>query len=393
MTTLIRAQGPRELLSYVPYRLGYRPQDSVVLVGLRPPRGRVGLVVRVDVADVADLEHGPQLARSVVGHLAADGAQRVVLVVYTDAPLRSGGVEASVARAAVEHCREAVEPHHGPVDVWVVASSGWYALDCAEDECCPPGGRPLRELESSEVGAHMVLAGAALADSREEALRIPRAGADERRRAARAARRVRDRARAGGPLDTWADPDATAVGRRVESLAEWRAAVARAAVHERERAAGEGPGAGNAAGLPPATVLGRLAAGLEAVPVRDAVLVSLVPGTGDLADRTVRGGDVDAGTARAIASIVDPAAGLAPDPAVTGPARSVLEAVVAHAPRGSTAPALTLLALLAWWHGDGGRAGRRLDEALAEDPTYRLALLLSSALDAGVPPGWIRADV
>ncbi|MFH6687299.1 DUF4192 family protein, partial [Cellulosimicrobium funkei] len=151
-----------------------------------------------------------------------------------------------------------------------------------------------------------------------------------------------------------------------------------------------GDGAG--AAVPAATVLGRLAAGQESVPVRDAVLLSLVPGTDDLPDRTVRGGDVDAGTGRAIAAVVDPGAGLAPDPAVTGPARAVLEAVVAHAPRGSTAPALTLLALVAWWHGDGGRARRRLAEALAEDPTYRLALLLASALDAGVPPGWVRAD-
>ncbi|WP_196217304.1 DUF4192 domain-containing protein, partial [Cellulosimicrobium composti] len=192
MTTVIRAQGPRELLAYVPYRLGYRPRDSVVLVGLRPPRGRVGLVVRVDVADLADLEHGPQVARSVVGHLAADGAQRVVLVAYTDAPLRTGGDGVARARAAVEHCREAVEPHVGPVEAWVVSSTGWYALDCAEDDCCPPAGRPLRDLESSEVGAHMVLAGTALADSREDALRLPRAGAEARRRAARAARRAHE---------------------------------------------------------------------------------------------------------------------------------------------------------------------------------------------------------
>ncbi|MET3977360.1 DUF4192 domain-containing protein [Cellulosimicrobium sp. TH-20] len=389
MTTLIRAQGPRELLAYVPFRLGYRPQDSVVLVGLRPPRGRIGLVVRVDVADAADVEHGPQLARSVVGHLAADGARRVVLVVYSDAPLRVAGVAAARARAAVEHCREAAEPHHGPVEAWVVSSTGWYALDCDEDDCCPPEGRSLRELESSEVGAHMVLSGAALADSREEALRIPRAGADARRRAARAARRVHDRARAEG---SGAGRDAGTAARSA-ALALWRAAVAQAAVHEASRADRPTPheGGGGAA-APAATVLGRLAAGLESVPVRDAVLLSLVPGTGDLPDRTVRGGDVDAGTGRAIAAVVDPGAGLAPDPAVTGPARTVLEAVVAHAPRGSTAPALTLLALVAWWHGDGGRARRRLDEALAEDPAYRLALLLASALDAGVPPGWIRAD-
>ncbi|MFI2569710.1 DUF4192 domain-containing protein [Cellulosimicrobium funkei] len=387
MTTLIRAQGPRELLAYVPFRLGYRPQDSVVLVGLRPPRGRIGLVVRVDVADAADVEHGPQLARSVVGHLAADGARRVVLVVYSDAPLRAAGVAAARVRAAVEHCREAAEPQHGPVEAWVVSSTGWYALDCAEDDCCPPEGRSLRELESSEVGAHMVLSGAALADSREEALRIPPAGADARRRAARAARRVRDRARSVAA----GDDVASRVAARVSALALWRTAVAQ--VVARDRARDGGPvddGAG--AAVPAATVLGRLAAGLESVPVRDAVLLSLVPGTDDLPDRTVRGGDVDARTGRAIAAVVDPGAGLAPDPAVTGPARAVLEGVVAHAPRGSTAPALTLLALVAWWHGDGGRARRRLAEALAEDPTYRLALLLASALDAGVPPGWVRAD-
>src|SRR5690606_1028130 len=319
MTTVIRAQGPRELLAYVPYRLGYRPRDSVVLVGLRPPRGRVGLVVRVDVADLADLEHGPQVARSVVGHLAADGAQRVVLVTYTDAPLRTGYTDAPLrtggdgvarARAAVEHCREAVEPHVGPVEAWVVSSTGWYALDCAEDDCCPPAGRPLRDLESSEVGAHMVLAGTALADSREDALRLPRAGAEARRRAARAARRAHERAARAAQAGE--DP----VDDRVRALALWRAAVALAAGPggrgADEGPADDGPGrpgraprAALAPEVPAAPVLGRLAAALGSVPVRDAVLVSLVLGTGDLADRTVRGADVDTGTGRAIAAIVD----------------------------------------------------------------------------------------
>jgi len=380
MTTLIRAQGPRELLAYVPYRLGYRPQDSIVLVGLRSPRGRVGLVVRVDVADLVDPDHGPRLARSVVGHLTADGARRVVLVLYSDALLDAGGPDAVRARAAVARCRDAAEPVHGAADTWVVTSSGWFGLDCDDPDCCPPGGRALRELESSEVGAHMVLAGHGLADSREEALRIPRASADARRRAARAARRVREQALAAAPD---ARGGADGLDHRVRALAAWRDAVALVARDE--------PGAPS--GGPTATELGRLAAGLESIPVRDAVLVSLVPGTGDLADRTVRGADVDAGTGAAIAAIVDPVVGLAPDPEVTGPARAVLEAVVAHVPRGRATPALTLLALVAWWHGDGSRASQRLDEALAEDSTYRLALLLASALDAGVPPGWIRADV
>ncbi|WP_251151458.1 DUF4192 domain-containing protein [Cellulosimicrobium sp. Marseille-Q4280] len=374
MSTLIRARGPRELLAYVPYRLGYRPHESVVLVGLRGPRGRVGLVARVDIADVADLEHGPQVARTVLAHLAADGASRAAVVVYTDAPLRAGGPEAARERAAVEHCRETVEARFGPTDVWVVTTTGWGCLDCDDPACCPAGGRPPSELESSEVGAHMVLSGASVADSREDAFRIQPAAPDARRSAARASRRARERSSERSTSD--------AVDRRPEGLVAWRRAVALAA----------GAPTGRSPDLPPA-LLGRVEAALDAVPVRDAVLLSLVPGVGDLPERTARGGgDVDAGTGEAIGRIVDPAVAVAPVPEETEPARVVLEAVVAHAARRRAAPALTLLALIAWWHGDGGRASERVREALAQDGSYRLALLLSSALDAGVPPGWVRAQ-
>ncbi|MCB7137263.1 DUF4192 domain-containing protein [Cellulosimicrobium marinum] len=363
MTTTIRAQGPRDLLAYVPYRLGYRPRDSVVLVGLRGDRARVGLVVRVDTADLADLEHGPQVARTVLGHLVADGARDVVVVAYTDEP----DVCTARDRAAVEHCLEVVEPAFGPTHAWVVAPSGWRGLDCTDDGCCPPGGRPLRELESSVVGAHMVLAGARVADSRESALRIAAAGPEDRRRAARAARRSRAR-RAEQHACSW----------REDGLAAWRLAVTTATTAP--------------PGTPPvpAALVGRVEAALEAVPVRDAVLLSLVPGAPGLPDLVVQGADADTATAEAIRRIVDPAVALAPDPDVTDPARTVLEAVVAHAVRGRRAPALTLLALVAWWHGDGARAAERVREALGEDPAYRLALLLSSAVEAGVPPGWVR---
>ncbi|WP_265521413.1 DUF4192 domain-containing protein [Oerskovia flava] len=372
MTTTIRARGPRELLAYVPYRLGYRPADSVVLVSLRPPRGRIGLVARADVDDLSDLEHGPQLARSLVTHLCGDGAARAALVLYSDVPLR-GSVRGARERAAVEHAREAAEPFLGDVEAWVVSSSGYYALDCTDDDCCPPLGRPLRDLEGSEISAHMVLAGTTVADSRAASFLIRPAPGELRRRAARAAARWRRRGE-----EARAVPGASADW-QADGLDAWRRAVALA-----ER--GDGGGS-----VLPAALLGRLEAALGSVPVRDAVLVSLVPGTGDLSDRTVGGGDVDEGTSRAIGAIVDPRSAVEPDEDLTAPARAVLEAVVAHGARGAQAPALTLLAVLAWWHGDGGRAGERARAALEHDPGYRLALLLDRALDAGVPPGWARA--
>ena len=70
----------------------------------------------------------------------------------------------------------------------------------------------------------------------------------------------------------------------------------------------------------------------------------------------------------------------------------VLEQVVAHGRRDHQAPALTLLALLAWWAGEGARANLLLERALHDDPQHTLALLLAQAVTAGVAPGWVEAS-
>ena len=47
MSTTITTRDVRELLSLVPFQLGFRPAESVVLMSLRGSRGRAGLVARV----------------------------------------------------------------------------------------------------------------------------------------------------------------------------------------------------------------------------------------------------------------------------------------------------------------------------------------------------------
>jgi hypothetical protein len=130
--------------------------------------------------------------------------------------------------------------------------------------------------------------------------------------------------------------------------------------------------------------------------VRDAVLVALVPGQGDLPERCVRGewpsSEDDAALGRALALVVDPLDGVPAPPAATRVHEAVLEAVVAHGERHRQAAALTLLGMLAWWRGDGARARILLERALADDDGYRLALLLADSLAHGVPPGWVRAS-
>lgn len=371
-TPALRVSEPREILSLIPYQLGFHPTESVVAVGLRPPRGRVGLVVRVDLTDLAHPVHGPQLARGVVAHLDNDGAERALLVVYTRADPRPG--PDLVVAAAVRNFREAAEAPFGDVAAWAVTTTGYLSLDC-DGPCCPPGGRPLADLASTQVSAQMVLAGSCVAECRDDVGRIRPAGGEARRAVARVRRRwaargllARDEGRAAA--QSW----------RVGSVAAWRRAVA----EQLDRPAG-----------PTAAALGRLEAGLTDARVRDAVLVALVPGQGDLPERCVRGErpsrEDDAGLGRALALVVDPLSGVAAPPAATRVHEAVLEAVVAHGERGRQAAALTLLGLLAWWRGDGARAQILLERAIGDDDGYRLALLLADALAQGVPPGWVRA--
>ena len=367
----LRVCEPRELLALIPHQLGFRPVRSAVAVSLRPPRGRVGLVIRVDLADLAEQGDGRRLARALVSHLDRDGAYRCVLVVYTSADPRTGA-DPRVADA-VAHFREAASDPFGDVPVWVVTDRGYLALDC-DEPCCPPGGRPLLELEGTQVGAQMVLAGSAVAGSRDDVARIRPAGSDARKAVARVRRRWvarRETAVSDGTLERW----------RLEAVRAWRRAVAEAG-DPRAHIGG--------------AALGRLEAGLRDTRVRDAVLVALVPGSGSLAERSVLGtrtsAEADTGLAEALALVVDPTLGVRPPVGATRVHERVLERVVAHGERGRQAPALTLLALLAWWRGDGARAQILVARALECDADHRLARLIDDAVGQGVPPGWVRAE-
>lgn len=395
MTTTVRARDARDLLSALPYLVGFRPVESAVVACLRPD-GTVGLVARVSLAEVRDPAEREQVAGLLATRAGEDGAPAALVVLYTAAPVTPG----TAGRAVADALRAALLRRVPFVERWVVGESRYRALDCDDDRCCPPDGHPVAALESTAVSARLVLEGFGLAASREAVHALGRAGAAARGLAGRAAvrwQRAGDEARAergrgaDGPLREWRGASLDAWEACVRTAAEALARQARAPLAP----AGSGERVPGPVELPPAP-LGRLAAALADTAVRDAVLLWCVPGTGDLAVRTAGGGpaaELDAATAAALAAVVDPVVGRRPDPGRTAAAVAVLEAVVAHAPRHRTAAPLTLLGFLAWWSGDGGRAGDRVAAALAVDDGHRLAVLLSSALAAAVPPGWARRAV
>lgn len=373
----------RDLLAAVPYLLGFRPRECVVVVAVTD-EGRVGLVARTGLADLApgrtndDTTSDPTSGSAgVVARAAARvGARLALVVLYTaSSPHQVRAHEAAAVGALVESLGPGVD-----VEAWCVGPDGYRGLDCTDPACCPARGRPTSELEHGEVGAAFVVAGRAIAGSEQEAHRVRALPAGVRDRVAKAACRA-ERARAAG--------DAPGLW-RTEAYGVWCDLVRHAAAELRTCPAGD-------VELPPAR-LGRLAVALADVGVRDAVLLSLVPGAREAADRTARadGGadvtrDVEADTARAIARVVDPRVGVPPDGPTADAARLVLEQLVGGAPRRWHAPPLALLAFLAWWRGDGWLAARRVRESARQDPTYRLAALVAGVLEAAVPPGWVSA--
>lgn len=360
---------PRDLIALVPYQLGFRPEASAVLVSLRGPRRRVGLVVRVDLADLTHPEHGGQVARDVMAHLAADGAVRAAIVLYREG--ERAAVDAALV-APLARLREAGEAAFGPMEAWAVGSQGWWAPGCVDAGCCPPAGRDLAEVETAPIRARMVLDGIGFATDRTALGAVVAAD----RGARKSARGARDRWLARGEA---ADgPEARYRWRR-DGLDAWLGEL------DRVLAAPAGHPA------PTPVVAGRIEAALTDVLVRDAVLLSFVPGTARAQD-LVLGGVDDAAVSVALRALVDPEHARSPDPERVRAATEVLTAVVSHAPRDRRAPAETLLAVLAWWSGDGARAGIFVERALARRPGYRLALLVRQVVGDGMPPGWILRD-
>lgn len=379
---VVRLRSPRDLLAAVPYLLGYRPAECVV-VACMTPDGRLALLARGALEDLAGTDDaagpdGDTVARSIAARAGDVAPRKAVVVVCTDRDVAPG----TDLRRAVDRLLERLDPV-ADTEAWLLASRGYRGLCCADPLCCPPDGHPVDELAMSEVSAAFVLAGRVVAPSAADAFRIPRATEPARALAARAASRweragleVQGAPEAGDGLRRW----------RREGLAAWDEARRHAAAELRIDHARGGVQL-------PAPLLGRLAAALADTVVRDAVLLTLVPGGEDVAHRTASGEGpegVGPGTADAIARVVDPSVALRPPEETVGPARAALEAVVAHVPRRRQVAPLALLGFVAWWRGDGGLAGDRVRAALALDPGYRLAGLLNSALMAGLPPGWVR---
>lgn len=325
----VRLDQPGDLIAAVPHLLGFHPSDSLVVVGLRGPGGRLlGLALRADLPPpLPDDALAEQLCRPLTEH----NTVAVVLVVVGACGVASGGDAELPGTELLSVCEEAFARVGIPVvhRLWTPSTCGGAQWRCYDGSEC---AGTLPDPRATALAAASAVAGVVTYASRDDiaATLEPLDAAILARRAALLERASRE-----------TEPDPDLVGHGPRLLRSVHDAIERAAC--------------GAVILTDDEVV-RLADALSNHWVRDACLVF------DDARQTEAAGRLWTALVRAT-----------PSPECAEPA--------------------CLLALHAYLAGDGVLAGIALERAAKADPGHRLTSLLRDALLTGLPPARLREAV
>src|SRR5690625_23875 len=282
MTQVMRISEAKDLLGYMPYHLGFHPNESVVAISVRPgrtpgSRSYIGLTMRIDTVDLLDSQLGQTNQKLLRPHMEDDGASAVLLVLYSKTNPAAKTKQTDQAFAP-EKLRSLIAALHKEFDselpitgFWVVTDEHYFELDNGH---IPPPDDWLKtaELNNTQSAAAAVYNGSSVAPSRESLGEITRAPAADRDRAQRATLRWLQRRKYDGD-QSW----------QLDSWHLWEDAIRaqlRSGQPDAKSSTRPGP-------VKDPLLLGRLQAGLEDIRVRDAVMISNIPGIEDLPRRSV----------------------------------------------------------------------------------------------------------
>ncbi|MFJ1733581.1 DUF4192 domain-containing protein [Streptomyces sp. NPDC088254] len=158
---------PAELADAIPYLLGYRPEDSIVLVALhdRGGRGRFGGRARLGIPPNPDdwRAAARQLAQGLVRGSERRGTRPAQMVAY----LCQEPGDGETGREIMERLRplaQRLREECGDLDVPVIealciSDGRFWSYCCGGKGCCPPEGAPMGLPGTSVVAAAATYAG------------------------------------------------------------------------------------------------------------------------------------------------------------------------------------------------------------------------------------------
>jgi hypothetical protein len=325
----VRIGSAEGILAVVPHLLGFRPADSLVVLGIGGPHARIRLAFRYDLPDPPDNELSADIAEHAVSVLGRQHLAMAVAVGYGP-----GSTVTPVMDVVGPALREAGIASQ---DMLRVEGGRYWSYTCQDVECCPPDGMPF-DTKAHPASAALTAAGLTVLAGRSEL------------------------ARTLAPV--------------AEAVASMQAAVGRA----RQRA-------GELIDLPAAA-----GGGDPFLPIADAGRKSVKQAIA----KYRRGGKVTDHEEMAWLGLtlsdlrVRDDAWARMDPDFHESHERLWVDLVRHVPTEFVAAPAALLAFTAWQAGNGALASVAIERVLDADPQYSMALLISDALHAGLPPSAAR---
>lgn len=359
MPTIITADSGHDFLALLPHLLGYHPRESVVLVAFRGKRTCGAL--RFDLPPELSLREQRRTATAMIGTLCKiAGVDGVVPVAFTESEFSAGTdiphavfLDVLVHRAEVAGLRVR--------DALCRASDGWASY---LDPASPPGGRPLSEIDDSDVH-QMAGDDASLREGAAAGTEPPAVDPAAAERVARRMQLVNPVGVTRRGLAAASEEDLTPLLDLADDV------VLRADALTDDEAA-------------------RLLASVQSPALRDVVLLLWAFGR-ETGRRTAVEAIAYARTGDLIESpdaLLLWGAGPRPDPERIENAIALLLRLVALAPVHARPAPYSMLAWLCWALGQSSRAAVFVDEAEMVDPEYGLAGLIGAMITGGRLPDW-----
>lgn len=131
---VLRLGSPQAMLAVIPALLGFHPEDSLVVIGVSQPHGRLEVVFRYDLPQPPD----PITAAKIAGHatsvLTRNHLTRAVIAGYGPGPMVTPVTDTVVAALR----RASVTLH----DMLRIEDGRYWSYACDDPHCCPPEGVP-----------------------------------------------------------------------------------------------------------------------------------------------------------------------------------------------------------------------------------------------------------
>ncbi|MFH8289866.1 DUF4192 domain-containing protein [Streptomyces sp. NPDC018059] len=156
---LVTLRTPAELADSLPYLLGFKPEESIVLIALHGDHGQFGGRVRLGIPERAEdwPNVAEQLAQCLVGGCERRGARPDGVIAFLCREPDAAGSDQPVVeqlRPLAQVLRTACGALDVPVfEVVCISGDRFWTYCCPETRCCPPEGMPLLRPGTSVLAA------------------------------------------------------------------------------------------------------------------------------------------------------------------------------------------------------------------------------------------------